>query len=187
MQNKFMLLYNNIEDVYNACLQSIKRMPLSSIKSEDRDNKTVIISFSGGLFGKDDEITVTMEAMSETQTKVNFASSIVENNNVTPKPNKNIEKIKVALESLLPKPVLEETIEKREMPSPMGPSPFANQQEQVNEAPLPMQDINNEPTVPNEHFEDYPQVDIKPISNEPSDSSKVQKGYDPLGDFMNKL
>ena len=184
MQTNFMLLYNNIEDVYNACLNSVNRMPLSSINSENREANTIVTSFGGGLFSKGEDITITLDAISDTQTKVNFASSVVDNNNVTPKPNKNIEKLKVALESLLPKPVLEETLEKREMPSPMGVS-----QEPVNNNPMPVNNVvmPNEPSIPDEHFEDYKQLDIKPISNEPSDSSKIKEDYDPLGDFMNKL
>jgi len=181
----FMLLYNNINDVYNACLNSVKRMPLSSISSDDRENNKIVISFSGGLFSKGEDITVTLEAINDNQTKVNFASSIIDKNNVTPKANKNIEKIKVTLASLLPKPVLEETLEKREMPQQLSniQAPVNNIQEPVNNDSF----VYNEPSIPNEHFEDYPQVDIKPISNEPSDSSKIKDDYDPLGDFMNKL
>ena len=70
------------------------------------------------------------------------------------------------------------------MPSPMGVS-----QEPVNNNPMPVNNVvmPNEPSIPDEHFEDYKQLDIKPISNEPSDSSKIKEDYDPLGDFMNKL
>ena len=116
MNNQFTLLYNNIEDVYRACLDSVNRMPLSKIISENYGTKTIVIGFSGSLFSKGEEITVTLEPINNNQTKLVFKSNIVESNSMMPKQNKNIEKIKVVLPTLLPKPIIEDTLPKREMP-----------------------------------------------------------------------
>ena len=182
MNNQFTLLYNNIEDVYRACLDSVNRMPLSKIISENYGTKTIVIGFSGSLFSKGEEITVSLEPINNNQTKLVFKSNIVESNSMMPKQNKNIEKIKVVLPTLLPKPIIEDTLPKREMPQ-VTMEPINNEEQVVQETP-----VVEQPTYQEDSFlNNYQQTEVKPISNEPSDSSKVKEDYDPLGDFMNKI
>ncbi len=104
MDNKpkdFMFVYNNINNVFDAIKRSTNRIPSAKIISENIETYTIEMKIGGGLFSKSDNITITLEKLDDLQTKVYFDDHAKKGS--LAKKNKNIEKLKLVIDSLLPK------------------------------------------------------------------------------------
>ncbi len=195
MDNKpkdFMFVYNNINNVFDVVKRSTSRIPGAKIISEDINNYTVEMKIGGGLFSKGDNITITLDKVEDLQTKIYFDDHSKKGALATK--NKNIEKLKLVIDTLLPKIKMDvespnDTVKSN---SPVTNNVVANNM--VNSEPIVMpQDtgplnngvvINQEPAATETNEVESSQ----PTNNEVSQSKqKEDANYDPLKDFMNKI
>lgn len=104
MNNNFIFLYNDIDTVYNATKEALKKFGNIKDLSENINNHEIKGTVSN-LFGSNDEVYIKVEKFSENKTKLFFKTSNIVSQF---EKNKTFEKFKVILDTLLPEPIMDE-------------------------------------------------------------------------------
>ena len=107
-----MLVYNNINNVFGIVKRSADRIAGAKVVNEDINTFQIDMEFNSGMFSKNELVTINLEKINDLQTKIIFDDH--SQKGVVAEKNKNIENLKMIIDSLMPKIKVPEGMAKQE-------------------------------------------------------------------------